>query len=104
MVECGQRILDYTAEGGREAFLARRLLQDAVMRNFEVLGEAAKRVSPATRDKYPDLPWRRMAGLRDVLIHGYEAVVPEEVWAVVEGELPRVLKRLRDVVRAEGWG
>lgn len=44
-----------------------------------------------------------MGGFRDVLIHGYEAVIPEEVWAVVAGELPRVHKRLQEILRAEGW-
>ncbi len=62
-----EKILDYT-RGGREAFLADPKTQDAVIRNFEVIGEAAKRL-PEFIVLYPQIPWRRMAGFRDILIH-----------------------------------
>jgi len=64
------------------------MVQDAVLRNFEVIGEAAKRLDEAYRATHPEIPWRSLAGLRDVLIHQYESVDLERVWAMVEGELP----------------
>jgi uncharacterized protein with HEPN domain len=55
-----------------ETFFAKDYLQDAVIRCLEILGEATKRLSPQFRRLYPDLPWRAMAGMRDVLIHAYD--------------------------------
>ena len=73
MVECAERIADYTS-AGRDAFMHDPKTQDAVLRNFEVMGEAAKRVPAVTRDACPEVPWRLIAGFRDVLIHQYEGV------------------------------
>jgi uncharacterized protein with HEPN domain len=87
------RILNYT-QAGREAFLDDPLVQDAVIRNLEVIGEAAKRVSDEYRDSHPTIPWRGLTSLRDVLIHQYEGVSLDEVWRIVEHELPS----LREVI------
>ncbi|MCS4142383.1 uncharacterized protein with HEPN domain [Salinibacter ruber] len=62
------------------------------MRNFEVIGEAVKQLSPDLRDRYSSVEWRRVAGFRDVLIHNYMGVDLDEVWNVIERDLPR-LKR-----------
>jgi uncharacterized protein with HEPN domain len=82
-----ERIADYTTQG-KDAFLTSTLLQDAVLRNLEVVGEAVKRLAPEVRALAPDTPWRRIAGLRDVLIHHYFGVDLEAVWLVVEKEVP----------------
>ncbi len=81
--------------GGREAFLADTMIQDAVIRNLEVIGEAVKNLSSGLRDRHPDIPWTRIAGMRDVLIHEYFGVRIETVWAAVENRLPE-LKRYVD--------
>jgi uncharacterized protein with HEPN domain len=81
---------------GREAFLAEWLLQDAAIRNFEIVGEAAKRVSPALQGAYPEIPWADLAGFRDVLIHQYFRVDLEIVWALIE---KRVAALRGDVAR-----
>ena len=80
------RVRHYTASG-RDAFFASPLIQDGVIRNFEVIGEAAKRVPDAYRRTHPAIPWRGLSSFRDVLIHQYEGVSLPEVWAVVEREL-----------------
>ncbi|MBW1683091.1 MAG: DUF86 domain-containing protein, partial [Deltaproteobacteria bacterium] len=67
------RIMNYLPEDER-MFLEDPKTQDAVIRNFEIIGEAAKRIPEDYRQKYPDIPWRLMAGFRDVLIHCYEGV------------------------------
>lgn len=68
--ECIERIEEYT-KGGKEEFIQTQMIQDAVIRNFEIIGEATKRLSPELRSDYSDVPWQQMAGLRDVLIHDY---------------------------------
>ncbi len=85
--ECIGRIQEYTALGKAD-FMSSTKTQDAVVRNFEIIGEAAKRVSDETRQRYPQVPWRTMAGLRDVLIHNYMSVDLERVWGFVERDLP----------------
>ena len=82
-----ERISEYTADG-RGAFLTSTLQQDAVLRNLEVIGEAVKQLAPEVRAQAPNTPWRRIAGLRDVLIHQYFGVDLEAVWLVVENEVP----------------
>ena len=80
------RILEYTAEG-KEVFFADRRIQDAVIRNFEVIGEAAKRIPDDYRENHPLIPWRALSGFRDVLIHQYEGVSITEVWQIIERDL-----------------
>jgi len=96
MLECAERILAYT-QAGRDDFFRDPKTQDAVIRNFEVIGEAAKRVPKTTQELCPEVPWRQVAGFRDVLIHQYEGVDLQQVWQRVVEDLPPVrdaLKRL----------
>ena len=88
-----ERIADYTA-AGEEAFLASRLIQDGVIRNLEVIGEATKNLSSELRDTNPAIPWRQIAGMRDVLIHDYLKVNLARVWRTVITDLPP----LRDTI------
>jgi len=75
--------------GGRDVFMKERLVQDAVIRNFEIIGEAASRLSPAVRDR-PGLVWGKVIAFRNRLIHGYWSVDPLLVWDVVANDLPRL--------------
>lgn len=68
--------------------------QSAVLHQLLILGEAVKRLSPAFRDARPDVPWREIAGMRDILIHAYDAVDLDEVWRVLERDLPALLVKL----------
>ena len=80
------RIREYTVEG-KEAFFADSRTQDAVIRNFEVIGEAAKRIPDEYRKQHPAIPWRALSGFRDVLIHQYQGVSVAEVWQIIEKNL-----------------
>ena len=75
------------------------MAQDAVVRNLEVIGEATKRLSAELRDKHPSLPWRQIAGLRDVLIHDYGNVDIEEVWAIVKKDLPDLKQQVDEILK-----
>jgi uncharacterized protein with HEPN domain len=94
-----ERIESYL-QGGREEFLRSQLVQDAVIRNFEVIGEAAKRVSKRSRDKYQAVPWKRIAGFRDILIHQYEGVELEKIWNIITQELPGVKREIAAILIA----
>ncbi len=91
------RILEFTV-GGQDTFLESTLIQDAVLRNFEVIGEAVKRVSDDLRAKHPDIVWRKIAGFRDVLIHRYDDILLEEVWAVIEKDLSDLRTKLTTIL------
>ena len=71
-----------------DAFAKDRRTVNAVVRSLEVMGEAAKRIPAEIRKKYPEIPWKRMTGMRDKLIHEYSGVDVEIVWGVVKMELP----------------
>ncbi|WP_267461284.1 DUF86 domain-containing protein [Thermus thermophilus] len=68
---------------------------DAVVRNLEVIGEAARQIPSEVRERYPEVPWRRVIGLRNVVVHEYFAVDVEIVWTVVRQSLPELKEALR---------
>lgn len=96
--DAARRILEY-AEPGEAHFLEDQKTQDAIARNFEIIGEAAKRLTDDTRMASPDLPWKDVAGFRDFLIHGYDRVTPAVVWNVVEHRLPQFMAGIEKLVR-----
>ena len=73
---------------GRDAFVAERMRQDAVIRKLEIIGEAVKQLSDATKERRPEIPWKQIAGMRDRLTHDYFGVDVALVWRVVERDLP----------------
>lgn len=101
IVECISRIEDYTEEG-KDAFLADRKTQDAVMRNLQVLAESSKRLSAEAREAHPEIDWRGMSGLRNILVHEYLGVNLERVWEAVSGDLPGLKRRAETLLNELG--
>jgi uncharacterized protein with HEPN domain len=97
ILECAQKIERYT-EGGEKEFYRDTMLQDAVIRNFEIIGEAAKRVPELYRKRHGEVPWRLMAGFRDVLIHACEGVDLQRVWHIVQYDLPKVKEAIEKIL------
>ena len=94
------KIEDYTRHG-RDAFFQDGMAQDAVVRNLEVIGEAAKNLSQGLRKGTPDVPWKRVAGMRDVLIHRYFGVDMGAVWRAVEVAIPKLKGAVLHLICAE---
>ena len=91
------RTSDYTS-GGKEAFFADRKTQDAVVRNLEVIGEAVKHVSAGLKAAHPDIPWQRIAGMRDKMIHDYFGVDIEKVWLTAIEDLPPLQAEVKKIL------
>lgn len=91
------RIEDFTRVG-KQSFVDNPLIQDAVIRNLEVIGEASRRVGTEYQTVHPEIPWREMSGLRNILIHDYESVNLEKIWQVIKKELPSVKDTLEKIL------
>jgi uncharacterized protein with HEPN domain len=81
------KIEQYTQTVNEQDFLTNTQLQDAVLRRLEIIGEAVKHIPQAFKDKYPDIPWKKIAGLRDVLIHEYFGVNIHRAWKVAKQDI-----------------
>lgn len=84
-----------------EAFLDDRKCQLAVVRCLEVIGEATKRLSETFRESHPAIPWSKMAGMRDVLIHAYDRVDLERIWTTMREDIPPLIEALESIVPPE---
>lgn len=90
-----------TQKFSKEKFFLNRTVQDAVIRNIEILGEAAKNIPKDFREKYKEVPWSEMARMRDMLIHGYFKVDLEAVWEVIEKDLPKLKEQVSKLLKEE---
>jgi len=84
---------------GHEVFIASSHWQDAVIRQLEIIGEATKRLSKQFCLRHSDVPWRRIAGLRDVLIHDYMGVDISAVWEITQKNLPPLRLQIESILR-----
>lgn len=93
------KILRYTNGLTLEGFIANELVYDAVLRNLEIIGEAAKNIPTDMRLRYPTTEWRKIAGLRDVLAHAYFGLEDETIWDIVENKINPLLEEIRDIIQ-----
>ena len=99
ILEAIERIQAYLQNVTRETFEADRMRIDAVIRNLEVIGEAVKQVPDSVREKYPSVEWRKIAGLRDILIHKYFDVNLEIVWGIVQSNIPILKTEIQQILQ-----
>ncbi len=100
IVDGAKLIGEYLAGASRDGFVANRMVQDAVIRELEVIGEATKNISEDLRSKYPDIPWNKMSGMRDKLIHGYFGVDLDAVWDTATKDIPELAIRIESILRS----
>ena len=98
---CISRIKEYTEGIDEDGFLKNNLIQDAVIRNFEIIGEATKKLNDDFRAKYSEIEWKKIAGMRDKLIHDYIGVDLWAVWGVVENIIPTLDTQIEEILKKE---
>jgi len=86
---------------GRPAFDRDELVQSWMVYHLTLIGEAAARLSPGLRDRHPEIPWPRVIGMRNILIHGYFAIDLEEVWVTVERRVPILRTQIEMILRQD---
>jgi uncharacterized protein with HEPN domain len=101
ILESAKIALDYVIGKTRDEFAGDLQCQDAVVRRIEIIGEAARRVSQETRDKYAHIPWREMTSMRNLVIHEYDVVDIDQVWDTVRQKLPPLIEELAKIVPPE---
>jgi uncharacterized protein with HEPN domain len=95
IIECIEHIESYTENVDKETFLNTTLIQDAVIRNLQTMAESTQRLSERAKQTQPEIDWHRIAGFRNVLVHGYLGVDLERIWNIVENEIPALKKAVR---------
>src|SRR5438270_11273766 len=93
------KIQRFTRDISEETFAGHEMAVDAVIRNFQVIGEAARHVPPDVQARYPEVPWSLMQGMRHVLVHDYYAVKLDIVWRTIQQSLPPLLEPLGSILR-----
>lgn len=93
------KIEEYTNGVEYNKFIQDTLIQDGVIRQIEIIGEAAKNLSDNIRKKYPDIPWKDIAGMRDKLIHGYFGVDKDAVWDTAKKDIPILRQNLEKILK-----
>ncbi len=103
--ECTERVITYAENLSYEDFIQEHMVVDAVIRNLEVIGEAAKKVPQHVKKNYDYIQWRKVAGFRDILIHEYFRIDYEILWDIVKNKIPQLrsdVKRILESLKNEG--
>lgn len=100
IIESISLIEEYSYHLTAEKFKTNIGLQDSIIRRLEIIGEATKNIPNSFRDKFSEIPWKKMAGMRDILIHEYFDVDLDLTWSVVKRELPSIKENLLTILNS----
>ena len=98
ILKAAEKVIKYTAGLSPEDFVRDEKTLDAVVRNLEIIGEAVKNVPEDIRKQFPHIEWKKIAGLRDILIHEYFGIDVEIVWDVITNKLPSLKREVRKIL------
>lgn len=98
ILNCIDHIFEYIEDMNESDFLKNQMVKDAVVRNFEIIGEATKKLSNTFRESHQKVEWKKMAGMRDKLIHDYLEVDYEVVWFTATNLLPNLQRDLQKII------
>ena len=99
IIEAMDKIEEFIGDITFEAFKTDDKTSSAVLRKLEIIGEAAKHISDNIRIKYPQIPWKEMAGMRDKLIHSYSKVDYKLVWMTIKERIPKVKPLIKEIIK-----
>lgn len=100
ILEAARLVQQFIAGVDQAAFESDLMRQSAVIRQLEIIGEATKRLSIPFRENNPDIPWQKMAGMRDILIHAYSSVDVNEVWNAATISIPKLIEQIEPLISA----
>lgn len=100
LIEAAENALRFAAGRGREEFQPGQLVFEAVVRQIEIIGEAATHLPEEIRAQAPAVPWANLIGMRNRLIHGYFAIDPDIVWSVVHDKLPALIPEIKKLTES----
>jgi uncharacterized protein with HEPN domain len=98
ITQAAQRILRFTEGISRADLETNEEKLSAILYQLTILGEATKRLSESLRNQHPDIPWKQMAGMRDIVTHHYDEVDPDIVWDIIQSDLPQLLNLIRPLL------
>lgn len=98
MLVAGRKILDYASDATRETLPTAPMRLDAVLYEIVVFGEAARRLSGEIRSAHPEVPWKEIIGMRSIITHGYDQIDDDELWQVIERDLPDLIPKLEVIM------
>lgn len=101
MFQSMQRIEEYLGDLDFKKFKMTHIVVDAVVRNFEIIGEASRKIPSGIQEEYPEIPWRKMYGLRNLIAHEYFGIDYEMIWEIAKNNLPQNRKDLQKIIEKE---
>lgn len=104
MLLAAELALEYVAGICEDDFHGNQEKQDAVVRRIEILGEAVSRVDDAVKARFPAVPWREAASMRNRVIHGYDTVDSKVIWDTVQNDFPGLIEQLNVMLEDQTWG